>query len=98
MQHSFDNIKMDIQTVGFDESPAIVSQVESELRRVMRFRQDIVAADVYLREEGSNPENNKTVRWRLGIPGKDLFAEGSGASWNASLRDASEKLKRQFVD
>jgi ribosome-associated translation inhibitor RaiA len=98
MQHNVDNIKMDIQTVGFSESPAIVSQVESELRRVMRFRDDIVAADVYLREEGSNPENNKTVRWRLGIPGKDLFAEGSGASWNASLRDASEKLKRQFVD
>ncbi|QJX49002.1 30S ribosomal protein S30 [Hymenobacter taeanensis] len=98
MQHSVDNIKMDIQTVGFSESPAIIAQVESELRRVMRFRQDIVAADVYLHEEGSNPENNKTVRWRLGIPGKDLFAEGSGPSWSSSLRDASEKLKRQFVD
>jgi ribosome-associated translation inhibitor RaiA len=98
MQYNIDNIKMDLQTVGFSESQAIVDQVESELRRVMRFRQDIVAADVYLREEGTNPENNKTVRWRLGIPGKDLFAEGAGPSWAAGLRDASEKLKRQFVD
>jgi len=98
MEYSVDSIKMDIQTVGFSESPALVAQVESELRRVMRFRQDIVAADVYMREEGSNPENNKTVRWRLGIPGKDLFAESSGASWSASLRAASDKLRHQFVD
>ena len=98
MEYRVNNIKMDLQTVGFSESPAIVEQVEHELRRVMRFRQDIVAADVYLREEGSNPENNKTVRWRLGVPGKDLFAEGAGVSWSASLRDASEKLRRQFVD
>jgi ribosome-associated translation inhibitor RaiA len=98
MTYNIDNIKMDLQTVGFSESPALLAQVESELRRVMHFRKDIVAADVYLREEGSNPENNKQVRWRLGIPGKDLFAEGSGASWAAGLRDASEKLKRQFVD
>ncbi|GAA4383077.1 HPF/RaiA family ribosome-associated protein [Hymenobacter koreensis] len=98
MQYNIDNIKVDLQTVGFSESPALVNQVETELRRVMRFRQDIVAADVYLREEGTNPENNKTVRWRLGIPGKDLFAEGAGPSWTAGLRDASEKLRRQFVD
>jgi ribosome-associated translation inhibitor RaiA len=64
----------------------------------MKFRSDIVAADVYLREEGSNPQSNKVARWRLGIPGQDLFAEGTGHSWEASLRDASEKLKRQFID
>jgi len=98
MEYTVNNIKMDLQTVGFQETPEVVSQVENELRRVMRFRQDIVAADVYLREEGSNPESNKTARIRLGIPGKDLFAEGTAGSWAASLRDASEKLKRQFVD
>ena len=98
MNYNIDNIKMDLQTVGFPESHALLAQVESELRRVMHFRKDIVAADVYLREDGSNPENNKIVRWRLGIPGKDLFAEGTGSSWAAGLRDASEKLKRQFLD
>ncbi|OGX86885.1 HPF/RaiA family ribosome-associated protein [Hymenobacter glacialis] len=98
MNYNIDNVKMDLQTVGFSESPALLEHVEKELRRVMHFRNDIVAADVYLREEGSDPENNKTVRWRLGIPGKDLFAEGSGSSWAAGLRDASEKLKRQFID
>ena len=98
MEYSVDSIKIDLQTVGFDETPELVSQVESELRRVMRFRSEIVAADIYLREEGRNPENNKMVRWRLGIPGNDLFAEGTGSSWAAGLRDASDKLRRQFVD
>ncbi|MGM9510422.1 HPF/RaiA family ribosome-associated protein [Larkinella sp. GY13] len=98
MEYSVDSIKIDLQTVGFDETPELVNQVEGELRRVMRFRNDIVAADIYLREEGRNPENNKTVRWRLGIPGNDLFAEGTGSSWAAGLRDASDKLRRQFVD
>lgn len=92
------SIKMDLQTVGFQETPEIAEQVEKELGRLMRFRDDIVASDVYLREEGSNPQNNKTARWRLGIPGNDLFAEGSGPSWQSCLSDASEKLRRQFVD
>ncbi|MGF7216264.1 putative sigma-54 modulation protein [Spirosoma lacussanchae] len=98
MEYTVDNIKIDLQTVGFSETPELLNQVENELRRVMRFRQDIVAADFYLREEGRNPTNNKTVRWRLGIPGNDLFAEGVGPSWAAGLRDASDKLRRQFVD
>lgn len=91
-----DTIKIDLQTVGFSETPEIVGQVEQELKRVMRFRHDIVAADIYMREEGSNPSQNKVVRWRLGVPGNDLFAEGTGSSWAAGLRDASDKLRRQF--
>ena len=98
MEYTVDSIKMDVQTVGFAETPELLGQIENELRRVMRFRRDIVAADIYLREEGRNPTNNKTVRWRLGIPGNDLFAEGTGSSWGAGLRDAGDKLRRQFVD
>lgn len=98
MEYLIDSIKMDLQTVNFQETPELVEQVEKELRRVMRFRSDVVAADVYLREDGSNPATNKVVRWRLGVPGKDLFAEGNGGTWAAGLRDAGEKLRRQFVD
>ncbi len=98
MEHTVDHIKIDLQTVDFQETPELVEQVEKELRRLLRFRSDVVAADIYLREEGSNAAANKTVRWRLGVPGNDLFAEGSGPSWAAGLRDASEKLRRQFVD
>lgn len=98
MEYTIDDIKIDLQTVGFDETPELLEQVEGELRRIMRFRKDIVAADIYLREEGSNPQNNKVVRWRLGVPGTDLFAEGNGGSWPEGLRATSEKLRRQFVD
>ncbi|GAB3013225.1 HPF/RaiA family ribosome-associated protein [Spirosoma pulveris] len=98
MQYSVDSIKIDLQTVGFNETTELVEQVEAELRRIMRFRSDIVAADIYLREEGRNPTDNKLVRWRLGIPGNDLFAEGHGPSWAAGLRDAGDKLRRQFID
>jgi putative sigma-54 modulation protein len=98
MNYSVDDIKIDLQTVGFDETPELLADVERELRRVMRFRQDIVAADFYLSEDGANPMNNKVARWRLGVPGNDLFAEARSASWSGSLRDAGEKLRRQFVD
>jgi putative sigma-54 modulation protein len=98
MEYLKNGIKMDLQTVGFQETTEIAEQVEKELGRLMRFRGDIVASDVYLREEGSNPHNNKTARWRLGIPGNDLFAEASSPSWQSCLSDAGEKLRRQFVD
>jgi ribosome-associated translation inhibitor RaiA len=98
MEYNIEGIKIDLQTVGFNESPELIELVEKELRRIMRFRKDIVAADFYLREDGNNPENNKVVRWRLGIPGNDLFAEGNGGSWPESMRATGEKLRRQFVD
>lgn len=98
MQHVVDSIKIDLQTVGFRETPELVEQVKSELNRVLRFRKDVVAADFYLSEDGTNPETNKIVRWRLGVPGNDLFAEARSASWAGSLRSAGEKLRRQFVD
>ncbi|MGA0556651.1 HPF/RaiA family ribosome-associated protein [Larkinella sp. VNQ87] len=98
MEYTIDSIKIDLQTVGFNESEELLAQVEKELRRVIRFRSDVVAADFYLREEGSNPTTNKVVRWRLGVPGNDLFAEGSGGSWAEGLRAASDKLRRQIVD
>ncbi|AQG80065.1 HPF/RaiA family ribosome-associated protein [Spirosoma montaniterrae] len=98
MEYTIDRIKIDLQTVGFSETEELLATVEKELRRVLRFRNDVVAADIYLREEGTNPANNKQVRWRLGIPGNDLFAEGTGNSWAAGLRDAGDKLRRQFVD
>lgn len=98
MKYTLDSLKIDLQTVGFAETPELVEQVEKELRRLMRFRNDIVAADIYLREDGSNPATNKSVRWRLGVPGNDLFSEGSGASWPERLRQACDKLRRQFVD
>ncbi|UHG93940.1 HPF/RaiA family ribosome-associated protein [Spirosoma oryzicola] len=98
MESTVDTIKIDLQTVGFDSSPQLAEQVKSELNRLLRFRKDIVAADFYLSEDGSNPQTNKLVRWRLGVPGNDLFAEARTASWSSSLREAGEKLRRQFVD
>lgn len=57
-----------------------------------------LAALLHGESEGSNPTNNKTVRWQRGIPGNDLIAEGTGSSWGAGLHDADDKLRRQFVD
>ncbi len=98
MQHSIDGIKIDVQTIGFNETQELIDQIENELRRLLRFRKDVVAADFYFSEDGTNPENNKVVRWRLGVPGNDLFAEARSGSFPAGLREAGEKLRRQFVD
>lgn len=98
MTYNIDNIKIDLQTIDFDATPALRDLVESELRRIMKFRSDIVASDVYMHEDGHDPAKNKVVRWRLGIPGKDLFAEAAEKSWGAGLRATSDKLRRQFVD
>ncbi len=98
MEHNIDGIKIDVQTIGFNESQELINHIENELRRLLRFRKDVVAADFYLSEDGSNPETNKIVRWRLGVPGNDLFAEAKSGSFPASLREAGEKLRRQFVD
>ena len=92
MTYNIDNIKIDLQTVDFDATPGLRDLVESELRRIMRFRSDIVAADIYLHEDGHDPTKNKVVRWRWVFRVKTCLPKQPEKSWGAGLRATSEKL------
>lgn len=57
----------------------------------------IIRADVFFKTENtSEQETGKICNIRLSIPGPRLFAEGSHASYEASIADSIGDLERQL--
>jgi len=58
---------------------------------------DIVGTDVYFKKENtSNPEEGKICTVRLSMPGPDIFAETSSASFEASVAKVITELRSQL--
>lgn len=57
----------------------------------------IVSSDVYfISENSSNDSSGKVCKARVNTPGPVLFAEASTSSFEASIADVMENLKRQL--
>ena len=57
----------------------------------------IISADVYFKKQNSsNPEIGKICSVRLGTPGPTLFAEGSTATFEASIAKVITELGSQL--
>jgi putative sigma-54 modulation protein len=93
----FQNIKLDIQTVNFDPTSATMANVRQELKKLMRLYGNIVGADVYLLETNVSELKNKVARIRVGVPGRDLFAESAANSWMQAISDVAAKLRSQIM-
>lgn len=96
-QTELDGIRMDIQTVGFDASEGLQQSIGKALQRLKRFYSgDVIAADVYMRNEETHSPSEKSLRIRVGVPGKDAFADDTGTAWEPLLRSVTDKLVKQL--
>lgn len=93
----FQNIKLDIQTVDFDPTSDIMGAIRNELKKLMRIYGNIVGADVYLKESNPAEPENKVARIRVGVPGRNLFAEASSSTWHQALSDVTGQLRTQIL-
>ena len=60
------------------------------------FFDQIVDAEVYLKIDRANTNDNKIVEIKLNIPGKDLFAKKQGKSFEEATDESIEALRRQL--
>lgn len=67
------------------------------MRKLETFYDRIERADIYLKNDDSDPENGKTVEIRLAVPQNDLFAIAHAGEIEKALSDATAKIKRQLI-
>ncbi|GAB4027727.1 HPF/RaiA family ribosome-associated protein [Spirosoma koreense] len=94
---SLDNVRLDIEAVGFtldDDLQASVLDALSKLRRF--YKGDVITADVYLKLEPNQRSNEKHVGIKYGVPGNDVFADDSGDNWYELINNVVAKLQRQL--
>ncbi|MBN8821660.1 MULTISPECIES: ribosome-associated translation inhibitor RaiA [unclassified Spirosoma] len=94
---SLDNVRMDIEAVGFTLTDDLRVSVLDSLSKLQRFyKGDVITADVYLKVEPNQRSNEKHVGIKYGVPGNDVYADESGDNWYALIHSVVGKLQRQL--
>ena len=77
---NLDNVRLDIEAVGFTLDEDLQASVLDALTKLQRYyKGDVITADVYLKLEPNQRSNEKHVGIKYGVPGNDVFADDSGA-------------------
>jgi putative sigma-54 modulation protein len=89
------NIK--INSVKFATTKKLEDFVNTKVKKLMLYYDDIIRAEVYLKIENNQDLNNKVAEIKLEIPGNDLFAKKQSKSFEESTDSAVNALKRQIT-
>jgi len=89
------NIK--IQSVRFDADKKLINYVESKVGKLNQVADDILGAEVILRIDNSDINENKTAEIRVDIPnGSNIFAKKQSKTFEESVELATGALRRQL--
>ncbi len=90
-------MKWDIQTVGFSVKAELLESTQESVQKLEKFYSPIIGAEVYLRLEYDEQKENKKVEIKMNIRGEDVFAETRSSSFEHSLAETIDKVKRQLL-
>jgi len=89
------NIK--ISSVHFDADKKLLDFIDTRINKLVKFYEDIIGAEVFLRLENTQHPENKVTEIKLTIPGNDLFAKKQSQSFEESTDNAIEALRQQII-
>lgn len=90
-------MKWDIQTVGFSAKDELLDNTREKVQKLEKYYNPIIGAEVYLRLEYDEHNANKKVELKLNIPGEDVYADHQSDTFEFSLNEAIEKVKKQLL-
>ncbi|MDD4150432.1 MAG: ribosome-associated translation inhibitor RaiA [Bacteroidales bacterium] len=89
------NIK--IHSVKFDADKKLIDYIEAKVGKLMQVADDILTAEVILKIDNSEKNENKIAEVSIDIPhGTDIFARKQSKSFEESVDDATAALRRQL--
>ena len=80
-----------IQSVHFKASDRLKDHVQEKVRKLFDLNERIIRADVTLVEDGTAPKHQH-CEIKLSIPGNDLIAKKSAASYELAVSDTVDTL------
>jgi putative sigma-54 modulation protein len=89
------NIK--INSLRFSPTKQLESFVEEKINKLGHLYDEIIAAEIFLKLENTQNEENKVAEIKIEIPGNDLFAKKQSKSFEESTDGAIEALKKQIT-
>ena len=87
-------MNVQIQAVKFDADRKLIEFVEAKMAKLDIER--ATGADVILKLDKDNEKGNKVAIIRIEVPGDDLVAEARSKSFEESVDNAIDALKKQI--
>lgn len=88
------NVK--IQSVKFDANQKLIDFINAKVNKLERFIDEAVGAEVFLKLDKDNERGNKVATVRLEVPGDDLVADARSKSFEESVDECVDALKKQL--
>ncbi len=88
------NVK--IQSVKFDADKKLVDFVNGKMAKLERFVESATSAEVILKLDKDTERGNKVATIKIGVPGADLVADSRSKSFEESVDEAIDALKKQI--
>jgi len=89
------NIK--INSVRFDADQKLIDHIQKKVNKLGQFFDGIIGAEVFLRLENVQDDENKIAEVKLLIPGNDLFVKKQSKTFEEAVNKAVETLNRQVT-
>lgn len=89
-------MNVQIQSVKFDADKKLVEFVEKKMSKLDRFAERAVSADVILKLDKDNDRGNKVAVITMQMPGDELVAESRSKTFEESVDQAIDALKKQI--
>lgn len=87
---------INIQFVNLDHSDSIAKFTEKKLNKMAEKYDWLINADVFFKEEGTNPEKGKICNIKLSLPGPQIFATSDEKNFEMSVKETINDLEIQL--
>ncbi len=90
-------MEIQIHSVHFDADKKLLDFIQVKVNKLLQYRDDILAADIFLRLINVQDDNNKIVEIKLDIPRNPLFAKKQSKTFEEATDNAIDALRRQIT-
>ncbi len=89
-------MKVQIHSIRFDADVKLTDFIQKKLDKLETFFSRIIDAEVFLRLDADQANENKIVEIKLNIPGEQLFSKSKSSTFENAADDTVEALRRQL--
>lgn len=87
---------VNIQFVNLDHSDSLAEFTKEKLNKMAEKYDWLINADVFFKEEGTNPEKGKICNIKLSLPGPQIFATSDEKNFEMSVKETVSDLEIQL--
>lgn len=84
-----------IEAVHFDADKKLVDFVNTRVKKLENYFDNIVSSEVHLKLGSASEKDNKIAEIKLHVPGKELFAKKESKSFEEATDLCLEALRKQ---